>query len=96
MANLLLAARGSTLAPIVSQNWCAKFVKRHLELSSRFSRRYNYERAKREDPKVISEWFNLVQKRIIQYGINPDDIYNFNETGFAIGLTSTAKVHGKG
>ena len=92
MANLLLAARGSTLALTVGQNWCTKFVKRHLELSSRFSRRYNYQRAKCEDPKIISEWFNLVQKTIIQYGIDPDDIYNFDETGFAMGLTSTAKV----
>ena len=29
---------------------------------------------------------------ILQYGINPDDIYSFDETGFAMGLTATAKV----
>jgi hypothetical protein len=67
-------------------------VKRHPELSNRFSRRYNYERAKCEDPKVVSEWFNLVQKTILENGIDPDDIYNFDETGFAMGLTATAKV----
>jgi hypothetical protein len=38
------------------------------------------------------EWFNLVQKTILQFGIDPDKVYNFNETGFAIGLTATAKV----
>ncbi|KAJ5177476.1 uncharacterized protein N7500_000175 [Penicillium coprophilum] len=25
-----------------------------------FSKRYNYERAKYKDPKIITEWFNLV------------------------------------
>ena len=67
-------------------------MKRYSELSSRFSRRYNYERAKYEDPKVIREWFTLMQKTIIENGIDSDDIYNFDETGFAIGLTTTAKV----
>ena len=92
MADLLLAARGSTPVLSVGQNWVTKFVKRHPNLSSRFSKRYNYERAKCEDPKIISEWFSLVQKTILSYGIDPDDIYNFDETGFAIGLIATAKV----
>jgi hypothetical protein len=29
---------------------------------------------------------------VVQYGILPEDIYNFDETGFAMGLTLTAKV----
>ena len=33
-----------------------------------------------------------MQHTILQYGIDPDDIYNFDETGFAMGLTATAKV----
>jgi hypothetical protein len=28
----------------------------------------------------------------MQYGIALEDIYNFNETGFVIGLVATAKV----
>ena len=92
MANILLAARGSTPVQTVSENWVTNFVKRQSELSTRFSRRYNYERAKCEDPKIIQEWFNCVQRTILQYGIDPDDIYNFDETGFAMGLTATAKV----
>jgi hypothetical protein len=92
MADLLLAARGSTPPLSVGQNWVTNFVKRHPLLSSRFSRRYDYQRAKCEDPRIISEWFSLVQKTIFSYGIDPDDIYNFDETGFAMGLIATAKV----
>ena len=50
IADLLLAARGSTPPPSVGQNWVTKFVKRHPELSSRFSKGYNYARVKCEDP----------------------------------------------
>ena len=67
-------------------------MKRRPLLSSRFSKRYNYERAKCEDPKVIREWFDLVQKTILQFGIDPDDVYNFNKTSFAIDLTTTTRV----
>jgi hypothetical protein len=52
----------------------------------------NYKRVRCEDPKIIIEWFNLVQKTICDYGIDSDDIYNFDKTGFAIGLATTVKV----
>ena len=92
MANLLLKARETTPVQTVGEKWVYNFIKRHSELATRFSRRYNYERAKCEDPKVIREWFNRVQRTIIQYGILPEDIYNFDETGFAMGLIATTKV----
>jgi hypothetical protein len=62
------------------------------ELKSRFSRRYNYERAKCEDIKIIREHFDRIRDTIQEYGILPEDIYNFDETGFAMGLCATAKV----
>ncbi|OBT38517.1 hypothetical protein VE00_11195 [Pseudogymnoascus sp. WSF 3629] len=92
MANILLVARGKTLIQTVGEKWVRNFVNRHKELQTRFSRRYNYQRALCEDPKMIQEWFNLIQITIMQYGILPDDIYNFDETGFAMGLTATTRV----
>jgi hypothetical protein len=91
-ANILLAARGTTPPLTVGEKWVYNYVDRHPKLSTRFSRRYNYERAKCEDPKMVQEWFNLVQRTILENGIDPDDIYNFDETGFAMGLIATAKV----
>ena len=92
IANLLLAARETTPVQTVGEKWVYNFVKRHHELSTRLSKRYDYERAKCEDPRIIGEWFNLVQKTILQYGIDSDEVYSFDETGFAMGLTATARV----
>ena len=92
MANLLLKKRGSTPIYTVGEKWVYNYTHRHPELKSRFSRRYDYQRAKQEDPKVIQEWFDRVQATVQQHGILPEDIYNFDETGFAMGLTATAKV----
>ena len=92
MANILLSKRGSTNIQTIGVNWAYKFTKRRDELKTRFSRRYNHQRAKCEDPKIIKEWFDRVQITIMQHGIALEDIYNFDETGYAMGLIATAKV----
>jgi hypothetical protein len=63
MADLLLSKRGTTP---VGQNWVYNFIKRTPRLQARYLRRYNYQRAKQEDPRVIQEWFNIVQAAINQ------------------------------
>lgn len=55
-------------------------------------RKYEYKRAQCEDPEVIREWFRLVHNIINKYDIQNDDIYNFNETGFAMGIADTSRV----
>ncbi|ODM20017.1 hypothetical protein SI65_05003 [Aspergillus cristatus] len=92
MANILLSNRGSSNVQPIGQNWVYKFIKHHNQLKTKFSRRCNYQRAKCEDPKLIKEWFDRVQIIIMQYGIAYEDIYNFDETGFAMGLIATARV----
>ncbi|CEO58510.1 hypothetical protein PMG11_03229 [Penicillium brasilianum] len=75
-----------------SKNWPTTFIKRREELRSRYSRKYDYKRALNEDPKALRAWFATVQRIIDENGIQPEDIYNFDETGFAMGLVSTQKV----
>ncbi|EGU85420.1 hypothetical protein FOXB_04063 [Fusarium oxysporum f. sp. conglutinans Fo5176] len=83
IANQLLADRQ---AQPVSKNWASNYIKRQPELKTRFQRRYDYQRARCEDPIVIRNWFRLVQNTIAKYGTRSDDIYNFDETGFAMGM----------
>jgi hypothetical protein len=45
-----------------------------------------------EDPKLIRAWFEQYYNIIAKYSILDDDIYNFDKTGFTIGITSTSKV----
>ncbi|EED11440.1 transposon, putative [Talaromyces stipitatus ATCC 10500] len=89
MVNYLLLQHGKLQ---VGKNWVTNLIKRRPEIDSKFARKYNYERAKCEDPKIIQDHFNRVRDAISEYGILPEDIYNFDETGFAMGLCATAKV----
>ena len=89
MANYLLSQHGDQQ---VGKNWVTKLIKRRPEIDSKLARKYNYERAKCEDPKIIQEHFDCVQAFIKEYGILLEDIFNFNKTSFAIGLCTTARV----
>jgi hypothetical protein len=89
MANLL---RGDRDASPVGKRWAENFIKRQPELKMRFFRRYDYQRAKCEDPIVINAWFQLVANTIVKYGIRSDDIHNFDKTGFMMGVIASGMV----
>jgi hypothetical protein len=89
MANSLLADRG---ASPVGKRWAHNFVKRQPELTIRFFRKYDYQRAKCEDATVIRNWFRLVQNTIAKYGIRSDNLWNFDETGFIMGIIASGMV----
>ncbi|KAM9924732.1 hypothetical protein OXX80_011128, partial [Metschnikowia pulcherrima] len=92
MADLLLKERGNVRAEKVGQRWAYNFVNRQEELVSRFSRRFDYKKAKAEDPEVIQDWFERVKETIVRYGIVDEDIYSFDETGVSMGITVSKRV----
>src|SRR5438034_638318 len=89
MANKLLVKRGQDK---VSINWPNNFVKRMPELKVKFNQKYDYSRAKCEDSEVISSWFRLVANTKAKYGITNNNTYNFDESGFMMGVISTGAV----
>jgi hypothetical protein len=88
-ANLLRRLRGK---PPVGVNWVNNYVGRTPELQIAQSKKYDYQRAQREDPEVIKEHFQLLKNVANKYGIQDDDIYNMDEIGFLRGDIGTAKV----
>lgn len=92
MAQILLRDRTQDSTATLGVNWAYFFTRRRPELRTRYNRRITYQRAKQEDPKVIRQWFETVHKAIEEHGIHEDDIWNFDETGFAMGLCTISKV----
>ena len=93
MACVLVAQRQQLIIqPTVGENWVQRFINRHESIKSKYNQKYNDQRAKCEDPKLIQAWFWRVRDTIAKYGIHEDNIYNFDETGFQMSIISTAKV----
>jgi hypothetical protein len=89
MANYILESRGGKR---VGKLWAHRFVQRQPELKTRFNRVYDFQRALCEDAELISAWFRLVQNIRAKYGILDCDFYNFDETGFIMGIITPAMV----
>jgi hypothetical protein len=93
MADHLLAARGQIPAPQpVGKNWVSRFIKAQPELQTKWTRSFHSQRALCEDPVKISAWYKLVEETRQTYGIQDTDTYNFDETGFLMGVASTSRV----
>ena len=92
VANMANSLRAERNLDQVGQNWPSTFVKRRSELVTRFNRKYDYKRALCEDPKTIQAWFDLVANMKAKYGIQDDDTYNFDETGFMMGQITPGAV----
>ena len=89
MANRLLELRHDIP---VGRNWVSSFIRRHPELATRLSRGIDYQRVQCEDADKYRAWFELVRDTMAKYGIRDGDAYNFDETGFAMGLISAELV----
>ena len=98
MANLLLKSRNGQP---VGKHWARRFVDAQPLLKTKFDRSYDYQRALNEDPTVIFGWFALLRNMMAKYGVQPEDLYNFDETGFMMGVIASSMVitrsdrHGK-
>ncbi|KAM5527244.1 transposase [Fusarium oxysporum f. sp. phaseoli] len=76
----------------VGKLWVHNFIQRQPELKACRFRRYDYKRAKCEDPTIIQGWFRLVENTIAKYGIQLADIWNFDEAGFMMGMIEPGMV----
>jgi len=89
MANLLRRERD---ASPVGKNWAENFIRRQPELRTQKTRSYDNQRALCEDPEKIRAWFRLVANFTAKFGIRVEDIYNFDEAGFLMGILGTTTV----
>jgi hypothetical protein len=89
MANQLRRDRD---ASPVGKKWTTNFIRRQPALRTRQTRSYDNQRALCEDPEKIQGWFRLVANFIAKFGIHVEDIYNFDETGFLMGIIGTTTV----
>ena len=69
-----------------------RFMTRSAKLNIALTQAEDRKKRQQEDPEVIDGWFKLVADTIAKYDIHDDDVHNFDETSFQIGVISLMKV----
>jgi len=87
-ANAILqyAHCGQGPAPVVSDHWAPRFLNRHSEYFIRKQVSLDVNRKNVHQPESIRAWFQKYYDICEQYNIHQGDKYNFDETGFCIGI----------
>jgi len=75
-----------------SKDWYKRFLKRHEEIQTVFSRQLENKRARAHDTSVISDYFDLFHREKLLKDVNDENTWNFDEKGFLMGYGATSKV----
>jgi DDE superfamily endonuclease/Tc5 transposase DNA-binding domain len=87
-ANLILREdhTGDGIPPVVGERWSHHFFKRHSILNMMKQKPIKLTRKAAHDPVLIADWFNRFKALQDEFGVVREDIWNFDETGFRIGV----------
>ncbi len=72
-------------------HWIKRFLNRHSEYRTKFSRHLDQERHWSSDSTVFVQWFDLVKKTMIKYNIVIDDVYNMNEKKYMMKMSEATQ-----
>jgi len=77
----------------IGRQWIPRFLGRHSELSSIITRSIDTPRIKDTSPEALQRWFTELERVMEEFRISPKDLYNMDESGFAIGeIEATQRI----
>lgn len=76
----------------IGQDWVSRFIQRHPELAGVRLRSIDAARVKAASPERLQCWFDDLKKVLAEFNIKPENIYNMDESGFAIGEKEAGRV----
>jgi hypothetical protein len=78
--------------PTIGQDWVKRFLKRYPTLKTRRSQVIDLARWRDTSPEAINEWFDAFEDTMQTHHFSASDIYNMDETGFAIETSQSNRV----
>ena len=76
----------------IGDSWVQRFIHRHPKLETACSHAIEAARIKDVTKEDIDRWFDELEKTIKEKNIRIEDMYNMDETGFAIGVIQRSYV----
>ena len=78
--------------PPLGEGWTRQFLGRHPDLKTAMLKTIEAARVKDTNPEALGKWFQCFKEEIQELNIRPQDMYNVDESGFAIGTTQARQA----
>ena len=79
--------------PPPSQSWLTKYIRNELmDFHFITTKPIAQQRTKAQQEPSIIKWFEKYTELVLQRGINPESIWNMDETGFRVGIPGGERV----
>ena len=79
-------------AQTIGAQWLSRFKRRHPEIQSIWARQIDAVRHKAMSFELVKQWFDTISTEFLKNQYRQEDIYNMDETGFAIGTSQSSRV----
>ena len=71
------------MVPALGTDWTKRFLRRNPQLKTAMVRAIEIQR-KEVTKEMLERWFGEFKCVVKEYGVNPENIYNMDETGFDV------------
>lgn len=78
--------------PPIGHEWLYRFLNRYPILKGTYSRQLESARQQGATYDRISQWFSAFRSRFAEQKYELQDVYNMDETGFAVGTTQSTRI----
>jgi Tc5 transposase DNA-binding domain len=77
---------------LLGDGWYKAFRNRHPKITTAISGAIEMNRMKDTTPEVVQAWFDVFKSTLEFYDIQPENIYNMDESGFSIGQIEASRI----
>ena len=78
--------------PPLGKQYTRQYLARHPDLQTALLKTIEAAQIKDTNPEALKKWFSVVVKEIEEFDIQPENMYNMDESGFSIGTTQAGRV----
>ena len=78
--------------PSLGRDWTRQFLNRHPDLKTTMLKTIEVAWIKDTNPEALKKWFRCVEEEIKEFNIQPENMYNMDKSGFAIGTTQAGRA----
>ena len=78
----------------LGKGWVTRFIQRNDKLATKIGQKIDAQRVDNANEDTLITWFSKLDALIVKLHLNPQNLYNCDETGIALGVCTNTTVVG--